>query len=528
MLAALLAAGGNYSVAQAQGPGERSDQTAIAIPRIGRHGATGVGLPQPLSPSEVTQIRRIFALQSAGSETEAARETQRLTSELLLGPILADRYLRGHATATELAAWLARYGDQPEASSIQGLLERLAPELAPPPTEPPPPVQRAGRMVPGQGRALFVHNRDGEALNAASFAHADAETMFVGGLAAVRLGRDENANALFNAVAHSAPTPAIRAGGAFWAGWIAERVGNRRQFSVWMRRAALEGDTFYGLIARRALGPAVACIPGATVGTADLEALMATPQGRRAFALLQVGERRLAEAELRALWADTAPDGIFDRSIVLAANATGFTRLAADIEQRGLPRPSTAAARLRPASGFLIDPPLIYALVRHESNFQTMAVSRTGARGLMQILPSTAHDVSGSEAGQLHDPAVNLAVGQQYLLLLAADNVISGDLVRTLAGYAEGQTGLRKWVDAVHDNGDPLMFIEAIPNPGTRSFIQDSLVYSWHYATELQLPAASLDALASGRYPRLVRASEIARDAPEHACRPRREAAQLP
>jgi hypothetical protein len=36
-------------------------------------------------------------------------------------------------------------------------------------------------------------------------------------------------------------------------------------------------------------------------------------------------------------------------------------------------------------------------------------------------------------------------------------------------------------------------------------------VYSWHYAAELGLPASSLDALASGRYPRLVRAGEDAK-----------------
>ncbi len=109
-----------------------------------------------------------------------------------------------------------------------------------------------------------------------------------------------------------------------------------------MRRASLEGDTFYGLIARRALGPAVACVPSETLGNADMEALMATPQGRRAFALLQVGEKRLAEAELRALWTDTAQDGVFDRSIVLAARAVGFAQLAAEIEQNGIPRPDGA------------------------------------------------------------------------------------------------------------------------------------------------------------------------------------------
>ena len=157
-------------------------------------------------------------------------------------------------------------------------------------------------------------------------APADAEAQFVGGLAALRLGQG-HAAALFEAAYRTAETTALRAAGAFWAARVAQRGGDRGKFAVWMRRAALEDDTFYGLIARRALGPAVACVPSETLGNADIEALLATPQGRRAFALLQVGEKRLAEAELRALWVDTAQDGVFDRSIVLAARAVGFTQL---------------------------------------------------------------------------------------------------------------------------------------------------------------------------------------------------------
>ncbi len=138
------------------------------------------------------------------------------------------------------------------------------------------------------------------------------------------------------------------------------------------------------------------------------------------------------------------------------------------------------------------------------------AVSASGARGLMQIMPSTAQAVAGGRAGQLQDPAVNLAIGQQYLLSLAGDDVIDGDLIRILASYGQGQGGLRKWVDTVRDEGDPLMFIEAIPSAFTRASVQDSLVYSWHYAAQLHLPASSLDALAAGRYPRLVRAGDSA------------------
>jgi len=126
----------------------------------------------------------------------------------------------------------------------------------------------------------------------------------------------------------------------------------------------------------------------------------------------------------------------------------------------------------------------------------------------MQIMPRTAHAVAGSQAAHLQDPAVNLSIGQRYLLTLADDDAIDGDLIRLLASYGQGQGGLRKWVDAVNGNGDPLMFIEAIPSAPTRGFVQDALAYSWHYAAQLQLPATSLDALAAGRYPHLVRAGE--------------------
>ena len=129
----------------------------------------------------------------------------------------------------------------------------------------------------------------------------------------------------------------------------------------------------------------------------------------------------------------------------------------------------------------------------------------------MQIMPRTAHAVAGAQAQDLQKPEVNLAIGQQLMLTLADDDVIDGDLIRLLAGYGQGQGGLRKWVDAVRDGGDPLMFVEAIPNGNTRTFIEDALVYSWHYAAQLHLPASSLDALAAGRYPRLVRAGEDAR-----------------
>ena len=128
--------------------------------------------------------------------------------------------------------------------------------------------------------------------------------------------------------------------------------------------------------------------------------------------------------------------------------------------------PRFAVPRLRPAGGFRIDPALVYALTRLESNFDAAAVSPVGARGLMQIMPITARYVTGDETlggTALHDPSVNLDVGQRYVAFLARQDAIDGDLIRLLASYNAGPGSFLRWNSAVRDDGDPLLFIEAIP-----------------------------------------------------------------
>ena len=196
-----------------------------------------------------------------------------------------------------------------------------------------------------------------------------------------------------------------------------------------MQRAAENPRAFYGLIARRALGQGVGTakpFAGGTLGEADMDAVAATPQGNRAFALLQVGQPARAEAELRQLWAATREQPGFSRSILLVAQAAGLDGLASQLvplaqavgEGAAMPLPAT---RFRPTGGFRIDPALMYGLARLESNFDPQAVSPAGARGLMQIMPITLEQVlrdspTPLRLARLHDPATNLDLGQRYLL----------------------------------------------------------------------------------------------------------------
>ncbi len=371
-------------------------------------------------------MRRVFELQAGGKVAEAARETEHLQNDVLLGAILADRYLRNPASAAELSAWLNAFGDQPEAPAIRGLLEMMAPPAAAPAPDPEASGRGTGRS-PADARRLFVENRDSDAIAIALLRTRARRHSLWAGWPLSDLPEPDAASALFQAAyrsaeRHTAGGAALRAASAFWDAKVAQHAGDRGSFAVWMRRAALEGDTFYALIARRALGPAMACIAGETIGNADVEALLATAQGRRAFALLQVGERRLAEAELRALWVDTAQDGLFDRSIALRRPRCRFHPIGvrdraephrAAAERRGA-GPTAPGAGLcgRSAAG-------LWRWCGTSSNFQTDRRIAHRSAGSDAIDAADGARGWGAETDQLHDPAVNLAIGQKYLLSLA-------------------------------------------------------------------------------------------------------------
>ena len=150
---------------------------------------------------------------------------------------------------------------------------------------------------------------------------------------------------------------------------------------------------------------------------------------------------------------------------------------------------------------------LVLAIARIESNFDAAAVSPAGARGLMQIMPATARFLAGlaedsEHLPALHDPAVNLSLGQRYLNFLAATDVVGGDKLRLLASYNTGPGAFSRWGAAIRDQGDPFLFLEAIPVDETRAFIPRVLAHTWLYASRLGLPTPSLDELAGGAWPR--------------------------
>jgi soluble lytic murein transglycosylase len=546
---AALHAGAAYLLTPAVRAAEPAgtEQTAMAVPRVALPGTLSeVAIPQPLSPADAALARRILAEQAHGRLAQATSDQASLHSDVLLGPILADRYLaRLHrASVGELKAWLRAYGDQADAPAIHALLARRLTPAAPPPlpvvpalapetltapepeeTEPgeasmpAPPPEMLMRIAVARG--LFTRNLDDAAYRMAVAAWRDApasqrigRAAFIAGLAAWRSGRIGAARGWFERAATAPVAPAtVRASGAFWASRAALRLRDPAGSVEWLRRAARERRTFHGLIARRLLGWGTGLILGRDMlSEADLDALAARSRGLRAFALLQVGQRARAEAELRRLWPEVADNSALARALLLAASAARLTDLAAQVAglvqaASGIPHDDLRfpVPRLRPRGGFVVDSALIYGITRTESNFDAAAVSPTGALGLMQIMPVTARAVSGEPrltSTALRDPAFNLGLGERVILGLAGLDAVHGDLIRLLAGYNAGATSLAAWAGGVHGRGDPLLFIEAIPKRETRRFVERALTYTWIYAARLGLPARSLDEIAAGHFPR--------------------------
>ncbi len=96
------------------------------------------------------------------------------------------------------------------------------------------------------------------------------------------------------------------------------------------------------------------------------------------------------------------------------------------------------------ANKFKIDPALIKAIIKAESNFNHDAVSPVGARGLMQLMPATAYAL---QVDNVFHPENNIEGGARYLRYLL--NTYRGNMELTLAAYNAGETAVAKYNNSV-------------------------------------------------------------------------------
>ncbi|MDP2697353.1 MAG: lytic transglycosylase domain-containing protein [Thalassospira sp.] len=561
-----------------------AQQEQAALDEPGTFNAVTNTIPQPLSTRDAELYQQIFAVQEQGRWDDADRLIARLSDNLLIGHVQAQRYL--HPTAyrsrySELRDWLAIYADHPQAPTIYKLaLTRRGNASAPK-----KPVggylngggydyenvlpyrhkstkqllqSERGRVASlkniiksriGSGwptgaleildgddaqRLFDAYEQDAARASIAAgyyyFGKPDLALKHAGqaakrsgkylpdahwmaGLTAWRLGDMDRAHGHFSALSENKYASSwTRSAGAFWAARIDLATGKFDQADHFLKRAAEDPRTFYGLLAVRALGRDDMFDWDSLVLTDDrINKLRLEPSTRRALALLQINQNDDAERELRK--AAITDDPRLQRAVLSLADAASFApltlRLGSHIAQKTgevIVNALYPVPHWEPEGGFEVDRALIYALMRQESGFNTEARSHAGARGLMQLMPATASYIGntryqGEKRAELYQPEVNLSLGQKYVGHLLDQNGIDNGFLQLMAAYNGGIGNLGRWQKALKDNEDPLYFIESIPSRETRMFIEKVMANLWMYRGRLGQDTPSRDSLAAGKWP---------------------------
>ena len=562
----------------------RAQEPVVPIPKPALPGEGRNAQPYlVLSQGDAELYRRIFALQADHHIHEADEAIGRLHDPVLMGHVLAQRYLTAEVRPRGdlLAQWLKSYSDHPDIGAVEDLAAKAGVAIprsrkarltltngeddGPPDDNPyvsPRPrskaetarvealMDRISRLVRKgdlagaaklaalpdtisrldsvelalvQSRLAQGYYFAGNITRALELAEAAAplarnETPaadWIAGLSLWRQGRPEFAADHFEAVSASNKSDSWQAAaGAFWAA-RAELLARRpERVTPLLARAAEQGRTFYGLLAARQLGIEDRFNWGLPSLSGEAQAKLMHYDGiKRAVALVEAGQQSRAEAELalaqgRVEPAMRKPLLALARRLDLAAaqlRIAGRVMTEGDVYDAALyPIPNW-----RPAGGFTLDRALIYGLMRQESRFDPQARNgRSGAQGLMQIMPDTARMMAVAYKGNLAEPAVNLAVAERYISDLCDGQGSGRNLFLVTAAYNAGPGNLSKWRDTLKDISDPLLFVESIPAPQTRAFVAKVSANYWIYRMRLGQDVPSLDAAAAGKWPTFGSANE--------------------
>jgi soluble lytic murein transglycosylase len=535
----------------------------LSVPRLGnspvapsRQSRPGLHDPQ-LSEQEADRYRRLFELQDATDWVAADKLIAQVTDMRLMGHVEYQRLMHpSHkATYNELRGWLERYADHAGADKVYQLaLKRMARG-----DRKPPAPTRDGTAMPSGPNGAYASDRgleitvpgrarrdrstngsaevagwedNGPVLPAATVTIPTSATVspparrepeppssvrsgnWTVGMAAWKAGQNDKAAKAFQGLAQSeSASPWDRAAGAYWAARSHQGAGRPAEATKWLEQAAQHSRTFYGLIAWQALGKADESDIHAPVLTRRHRRILAeVPAGRRAIALVQAGRRDIAEQELRRI--DPRGDDMLEQAVVALADLGRMPALAmrlgsvlssadgAAYDSALYPLPPW-----EPKGGFTVDRALLFALMRQESRFDPTARSGAGARGLMQLMPSTATYVADkltTDIGRkpdLYEPETNVTLGQHYVRYLLDQKGIENDLILTIAAYNAGPGNIESWRKRLSGVKDPVLFIESLPVGETRNFAKQVLTNYWIYQRRLGQPLPSLQAIAEGRWP---------------------------
>lgn len=314
-------------------------------------------------------------------------------------------------------------------------------------------------------------------------------TWLAGRVALDKLARYDDAMAMFDRYARAAQTPGTQTKGWYWAGRAAERGGKADWAQSYLGQAAPHIDQYYGQLAAERLGRNLALPPEparGAVSASERAAFEASEVTRAARLLGRTGAWQDQTQFIRVIAANAKTDS---DHILAGELARAIARPDLGVMVSRAARTSGTPDPLRIGFPEVPVPPamaghwtLIHAISRQESQFDRQATSRTGARGLMQLMPGTAREQAGKlgldyDPARLGDIGYNVMLGSSFFDRMLT--YYSGNYVLAVASYNAGPGNVNKFIRA---NGDPRLpgvdvveWIEAIPFAETRGYVQKVL-----------------------------------------------------
>ena len=301
--------------------------------------------------------------------------------------------------------------------------------------------------------------------------------------------------------------------GSFWAARAYAKLNQYEDINFWLKRAADNPDSFYGLLATEILGIENPFNwTSANELGADEKKIVSLPAGKRIQALIQIGLLNELENEIIKINSVMNKDvAMWSLDIAQHFNlAYTQLKIAGKLQQYNVLLPTKyyyPTPIWQPLNGFTLDTSLLYAFMHQESMFNTTAKSHRGAMGLMQIMPATAKFISSNKevkrnnSNILKIPEINLDVGQEYIEYLLKLKIINNNLIYLATAYNAGPGNLEKWLKEINHLDDALFFMESIPSRETRWFIEKVLTKYWIYEDKIGNKSDSLRKLANGENP---------------------------
>ena len=280
-------------------------------------------------------------------------------------------------------------------------------------------------------------------------------------------------------------TPYAKARAGYWGGRAADAQNKSELAAKWYAAAADYMVTFYGQLAAHRLGHDAPPhpVPEPVPDPAELARFNQNEVVRAARIFLELGYRDQSKAFLLHL-TDNATTPTRFAMLATLAETNGRIDLAIAVAKRAIEAGTPLMIHGYPVtalpSGGTVEHALLFAITRQESAFDRDAVSRAGARGLMQLMPATASDIANklqlpfSAERLTADGTYNVLLGRAYLETLIDD--FGGSYALAIAGYNAGPGRVREWL---RDYGDPrggkidmVDWIENIPISETRNYVQ--------------------------------------------------------